>query len=136
MKKVLLIYVVLIAAIAIWWLIAENKNSNDDDKGSKEKALVVSKHSSKFNGSVEKLLDVYYNTTESFVKGDLAAIDQNVNKLKTALDSLSLDELKKDTAGIYDNAVFMKESTKGSVEQLLSDPDLQAKRRSFNQLSD
>jgi len=136
MKKVLLIYVVLIAAIAIWWLVAENENSNNGDKPPKEKALTVSKHSSEFNESVEKLLGNYYNTTESFVKGDMAAIDQNINKLKTALDGLNLDELKKDTAGIYDNAVFMKESTRGSVEQLLSDPDLQAKRKSFNQLSD
>lgn len=136
MKKVLLIYAVLIAAIVIWWLVAENEWTTGGEKGPKEKALTVSKHSDAFNISIDKVLDAYYRTTKDFVKGDLNAINSSAAGLKAALNGLDLEELKKDTAGIYDNAVFMKESTLGSLEQLLSDGDLPAKRQSFNQLSD
>jgi hypothetical protein len=136
MKKVLLIYVILIAAIGVWWLIAEKEWSHDSDKPTKEKALAVSKHSSGFNGSIEKVIDAYFGTTEGFVKEDTISINQNANHLKSVLDGLNLDELKKDTAGIYDNAVFMKENTKGSLEQMISDGDLATKRKSFNQVSD
>src|SRR5438045_2173525 len=112
MKKVLIIYAVLIVAIAAWLLIAEKEWSHDGEKEPKEKALAVSKHSKMFNRSIEKVLDSYYDITKSFVKNDAAAIDEHTNQLKTDLDALNLDELKKDTAGIFDNAVFMKETTK------------------------
>ena len=136
MKKVLLIYLVLIAAIAVWWFVAEKKWSNDDDKGPKEKALTVSKHGDDFNESIEKLMESYYSTTESFVKGDTISIDQNANRMKTALDDLKLEELKKDTTGIYETAISFQDNTKGSLQQMIDDVGLEAKRKSFKDFSD
>jgi len=136
MKKVLLIYVVLIAAIAIWWLVAEQEWSHDSDKEPKEQALAVSKHSREFNNSIEKVMDAYHSTTESFVKEDESSINQNANRLKTALEGLNLDELKKDTTGIYETAVSFSDITKGSLQQMIDDAGLEAKRRSFKEFSD
>jgi hypothetical protein len=136
MKKVLIIYAVLIAAIAIWWLVAEKEWSHDDDKGPKEKALAVSKHSRGFNISIENIMDAYYTTTENFVKEDESAVNQNANRLKTALGNLNLDELKKDTTGIYETAVSFSDITKGSLQQMIDDKGLEAKRRSFKEFSD
>ena len=136
MKKVLLIYVVLIAAIAIWWLVAEQEWSHDGDKEPKEKALAVSKHSREFNNSIEKIMDAYHSTTENFVKEDEGAINQNANGLKTALEGLNLDELRKDTSGIYETAVSFADITKGSLQQMIDDMGLDAKRKSFKEFSD
>src|SRR5436190_264333 len=130
MKKVLLIYAVLITAIAVWWLIAGREWSNDGDKGPKEKALAVSKHSKDFNQSIEKVMDAYYKVTKNLVNADIISANENANQLKPALEGLKLDELKKDTAGIYETAVIFLDNTKGSLQQVIDENMLDAKRRS------
>src|SRR5437868_1192150 len=136
MKKVLIIYALLIAAIAGWWLVAEKAWQRDDDNGAKEKALAVSKHSRAFNRSVEAIMDHYYKISLNFSNADIIAANENANKIKAQLAELNLDELKKDTAGIYETAISRLEDTKGSLQQMIDDPTLDAKRQSFNTVSD
>jgi len=96
MKKVLLIYVVLIAGILIWYYgVGKEKRIFGDSKG---KALKVSKHSLQFNQSMEDIMASYYKMTGDFVNEDTLAINKTAGKLKTALDSLKIEELKKDSS--------------------------------------
>ena len=105
-------------------------------KEPKEEALAVSKHSREFNNSIEKVMDAYHSTTESFVKEDEASINQNANGLKPALEGLNLDELRKDTTGIYETAVSFADITKVLIQQMIDDTGLNAKRKSFKEFSD
>ena len=101
MKKVLLIYLILIVGIITWYYAVGKENRVFDN--SKATALKVSKHSKEFNESMQAVMDNYYKMTGEFVKGDTLSINKSAAKLKTALDSLKIDELKADSA-IYETA--------------------------------
>jgi hypothetical protein len=136
MKKVLLVYAVLIVAIAAWWLIAENGSPRDGGKPPKDKALTVSKHSDAFNESIKKVMDDYYQLVLNFSNADIISAKETSDQLKIHLEELKLDDLKKDTAGIYETAVSQLEDTKGSLQQLIDEPTLEQKRNTFNMVSD
>src|SRR5678815_669398 len=101
MKKVLLVYLVLIIGIITWYYAVGKENRAFDN--SKATALKVSKHSKEFNESMQAVMDNYYKMTEEFIKGDTLLINESAAKLKTALNSLKMDELKTDSA-IYETA--------------------------------
>jgi hypothetical protein len=132
MKKVLLIYVVLIAGILTWYYgVGKEKGIFG---GSKGKALKVSKHSLQFNQSMEDIMAGYYKMTGDFVNEDTLAINKTAGKLKTALDSLKIEELKKDSS-IYQTAFLFWDNTKTEISGMMTDPSLQAKRESLNLFS-
>lgn len=105
-------------------------------KGPKPVSLVVSKHSDSFNQSVQSLLDAYYNMSEAFVNWDTTAISTSGNQLKLALDSLKIDELKVDTTGIYESALDPLNNAKAEIAAILSNPAIDGKRLSLNNLSE
>ena len=132
MKKVLLIYLVLILGIITWYYAIGKENRVFDN--SKATALKVSKHSKEFNQSMQAVMDNYYQMTGEFVRGDTISINKSATKLKTALDSLKIDELKADSA-IYETAASIWEGTKTEINGMQSDPSLQAKKESLNLFS-
>ena len=132
MKKVLLIYVVLIAGIIVWYYgVGQGKRVFGDSKAN---ALKVSKHSPEFNQSMEEIMDNYYKMTDNFISGDTMAINKNAAKLKISLDSLKIEELKKDS-DIYETAATIWDNTKTEISGMVGDPSLQAKRESLNLFS-
>jgi len=103
--------------------------------GSKPQPITVSKHSDIFNNSVEALLNAYYQMTEGFVSGDTTAINKAGYELRTALDSLKIDELQKDSI-IYQTALDPYNNAKIELSSILADPSIDEKRGSLNILSD
>ncbi len=99
-------------------------------------SLPVSKHSDTFNKSMGIILNAYYKMTEGFVNWDTTVINSSGNELKISLDSLKLDELKKDTTGIYESALDPLANAKTEVASILADPSFSEKRGSLNILSD
>ena len=99
-------------------------------------SLPVSKHSDAFNKSMGDILNAYYKMTEGFVNWDTAVINSSGNQLKISLDSLNLEELKKDTTGIYESALDPLANSKTEVASILADPSFSEKRGSLNILSD
>ena len=133
MKKVLILLVLLLAAIAVWYFVFTRKSS--DPAGPKQQPITVSKHSEEFNRSMQKLLDAYYNMTEAFVNWDTININKYSNELKFALDSVKMDEIKKDST-IYETAITFQDNSKAELDGLMKDPSLDEKRASLNMLSD
>jgi len=132
MKKVLLIYVILIAGIITWYYsIGKEKRFFENSKG---KALKVSKHSVQFNEAMGDIMSSYYKMVDDFAKDDTSAVNEHANKLKTALDSLKIDELRKDSS-IYETAATIWDDTRTEIAGMLGDPSLQAKRESLNLFS-
>jgi hypothetical protein len=132
MKKVLLIYIVLIAGIITWYFTAGKEKRILSD--SKATALKVSKHSKEFNESLEQVMSSYYKMTEEFVNGDTSSINKHATELKTAIDNLKIEELKKDSS-IYETAASIWDNTKTEISGMFGDPSLQSKRESLNLFS-
>lgn len=98
--------------------------------------LAVGKHSDDFNGSVQTMFDAYATMKDAFVKKDLGLINQSSQALKAAIDSLKLDELKKDTSGIYESALEPLATTKTENEKLIAAATIEEKKNAFNILSE
>ena len=109
---------------------------NSDNTEPPKLSLPVSQHSGAFNQSMENILNAYYKMTEGFVNWDTAIINTAGNELKFSLDSLNLDELKKDTTGIYESAFDPLTNAKTEVASIIADPSIAEKRGSLNILSD
>jgi hypothetical protein len=107
-----------------------------NNSGPRPVSLPVSKHSEAFNLSMGNILTAYYKMTEGFVNCDTVVINNAATELKITLDSLKLDELKKDTSGIYESAIDPLANAKTEITSILADPSLAEKRGSLNILSD
>ncbi len=135
MKKVFAILGILVLLLAgyLWYAF---KGGKKGPKGPKPVALSVSKHSPAFNQSVQAALDAYYSMSEAFVNWDTVAIATQGNQLKTALDSLKIEELKVDTTGIYESALDPLANAKNEVANILKEPSIDQKRTALNNLSE
>ncbi|MGH2553053.1 MAG: DUF3347 domain-containing protein [Chitinophagaceae bacterium] len=99
-------------------------------------SLPVIQHSDAFNQSLENILNAYYKMTEGFVNWDTSVINNSGNELRNALEGLDLEQLKKDTTGIYETALEPLVQSKTEVASIVADPSLSEKRGSLNILSD
>jgi hypothetical protein len=137
MKKVFLILLVLIliAAGYLLWIFKFRTVKRGPD-GPDPVPLTVSKHSEAFNTSVHSMLTVYYSLSEALVQWDTAAVAKYSNELKSSLDSLKIEELKKDTSGIYETALDPLNNARNETGNILANPSLDAKRAAFNSLSE
>ena len=127
------LYLILLLIGIIRFLFFSNGRSGQSDP--KPQPLTVSKHSTVFNQSIQLMLNAYYQMTEAFVNWDTVAINKYGTDLKTALDSLQINELQKDTA-IYLTALDPLANAKTEVNSILTDPSISEKRGSLNILSD
>jgi hypothetical protein len=106
-----------------------------NNSGPRPESLPVSKHSEEFNRSMENVLTAYYKMTEGFVSWDTNVINNSGFELKKALDSLRIDELKKDSV-IFLTVQDYYNNAKAEVNSILADPSISEKRGSLNILSD
>jgi hypothetical protein len=110
--------------------------SRSQHSGPPPVSLPVSKHSDAFNLSMGNMLNAYYKMTEGFVNWDTSIINTSCSEFKISLDSLKLDELKKDTTGIYESVLDPVANVKAELASILTDPSIAEKRGSLNILSD
>lgn len=136
LRRILAILGILILAFAGYVWFVYFRSGKREPKGPKPVPLAVSKHSSVFNQSVQTALDAYYAMSESFVNWDTEGVNKNANDLKTALDSLRVDELKADTTGIYESVLDPLANAKTAVATIISDPSINNKRVALNNLSE
>jgi hypothetical protein len=111
------------------------KGGGSDNSGLKPSSLPVSKHSEAFNQSMGNLLNAYYKMTVGFVDWDTVAINSSGVELKTALDSLKIDELQKDSL-IYLTVLDYYNNAKAEAASIIADPSIAEKRGSLNILSE
>lgn len=129
----MLFAILLLLVGLIRYYVFPDKDSAGGDN-TKAIPLTVSKHSEAFNLSLEKVLTAYYQLTGDFVSADTNRIAQSAAVLKTALDSLKIDELKVDTL-IWQTALQPYENTKAELAAIIADPSLVEKKASLNILS-
>lgn len=135
MKKVLLVVLLIIVAIAgFYWY--RFRNAGKKDNGPKQQPIVVKKHSDAFNNSIASALNSYFEMKMAFVDADTLKIKEYDKKFINELDSISLDELKKDTAGIFETAFSLLGDVKSNANSLLQQTDIKEMRMDFRQVNE
>lgn len=131
MKKLLIVIVVAVGA----FLIYKKFFKKNEPAAEEPKPISVSKHSDVFNRSVDDILNGYYQMTEGFVNWDADKVNTTSTGLQKALDSLKVDELKKDSS-IYQTILFPWDNAKNNIAAIVSSVDWNGKRRALQDLSD
>ncbi len=132
MKKFLTVIFFLAVSLFVVWKFVLKKEKKDS--GPAPVGLSVSKHSDVFNQSMTRMMEDYYALTEAFVNWDTASVNINAAEFKMSVDSLKLEEMKKDTA-IYPTVESQWRVVKSEIDGLIADAELGEKKESLNMLS-
>jgi len=131
----ILFAIILFAAlgIGVWWMFFKDNTHNE---GPKQQQLKVGSHSGEFNQSVEALVTQYLSLKEAFVNADTLKIKEQGKKIIAAIDSIKIDELKKDTTGIFQSAQLLMGDIKSNADAILKETDITEMRQDFRMVSE
>lgn len=118
----------------IAWLFLSRPDKKDS--GAVQVAIAVSKHGEGFNNAVDSALTAYSIISENLVAWDSTAASENAARLAEVINNLPLDELKKDSAAIYETAQMFVENAKGEVQIIASEKNIRTQREAFSSLTD
>ncbi|NOT94563.1 DUF3347 domain-containing protein [Ferruginibacter sp.] len=133
MKKILALLVLVIAAFCVYWFVFRNKGG---DSGPKQQPLALKKHSAQFNQSVAATMGAYFEMQNALVDADTTKTKEACRKFIGLIDSVKLDELKKDTASIFETAQANLTDVKMNAESLLKQTDITEMRQDFRMVSE
>lgn len=133
MRPLLAILAVVVLAFGAWWLFFKDKSNNDTPK---QEALKVGKHSTEFNQSVGAIVTEYLSLKETFVNADTSKIKAQERKFVSAIDSIKIDELKKDTTGIFQSAQLLIGDIVSNANAILKETDITEMRQDFRMVSE
>ena len=133
MKKLLIVFVILLVIFGIYWFNFRDQTANREPK---LEALKAKKHSNSFNATIDTMMNAYFDVKASFVEADSINAKIAAKKLLVIVDSISLNELKKDTAGIFESADMQKADIKSNIESLLNQTNLVEMRQDFRMVSE
>jgi len=132
MKKVLIL-LLFAGAFALYWF---KFRGNDAPEGPRQQPLTTKRHSDPFNKTIDSLLQQYFVLTEAFVNADSAAAKQQSMNLEAFINRMNVEELKKDTAGIYQTAVDQLASIKANLESMGRSQTITDMRHDLKDLSE
>lgn len=133
MKKLVIVFVILLVIFGIYWFNFRSHNTNNEKK---LEALKTKKHSDLFNNKLDTLMNGYFDLKAAFVEADSVNAKTSAKKLLVLVDSLSLNELKKDTAGIFESADMQMGDIKANIESLVKQTSLTEMRQDFRMVSE
>ena len=134
MKKLFPIIAILFAALAVYFLFF-NKNKDGPDQP-KQEAIVLKKHSVAFNKSTDSVVNAYLDIKNAFVNADTAGAKSAARNFIVLLDRLPIEELKKDTATIFETVQSNIADIKSNATSLLNQTDITEMRKDFSAVSD
>lgn len=135
MKKVILALLVIILGIAGYYWLMSSKNKGQDS-GPAQEAIALKKHSDSFNLAVSTAMKAYFEMASAFVDADTTRVKEHNRTFISLLDSIPMQELKKDTAQIFDLAMGSFENIKANARSLSTMTDLQEMRKDFSMVSE
>ncbi|MCS3796917.1 DUF3347 domain-containing protein [Niastella sp. OAS944] len=140
MKKTLIVVILLAVIVLIarpFLCKNEDKNTDKAAAGEKQKPLSISDNSDVFKQSFTQLLDAYNNLKDALVASDTAKASAAALTLRTAADSLRVNEIKGDSTGVIkETAVTYTSTISGSAQALVAEKDLKNKRKEFAMIAD
>lgn len=133
MRPLLAILALVVLAFGAWWIFFKDKSNNSSPK---QEALKVGKHSAEFNQSVGAIVTEYLALKEAFVNADTSKIKAQERKFVSAIDSIKIDELKKDTTGIFQSAQLLIADIKSNADAILKETNITEMRQDFRMVSE
>ena len=133
MRKLFVVILFVALVIGVWWLFFKEKSHNS---GPKQQPLKVGIHSGEFNKSIGAVITQYLSLKDAFVNADTSTIKAEEKKLITAIDSIKIDELKKDTTGIFQSAQAQLSDIKSNADAILKETDITEMRQDFRMVSE
>jgi hypothetical protein len=132
MKKIFLFAILIIAAFAVYWFVFKK---DDTPEGPKQQPINVKSHSQGFDKNVDSVLDAYAAIRDAFVEADSFAAKQKAAEMAALLGRLSLEELKKDTTGIFETAATFINDIKTNAESMGRSQTITDMRHDFRDMS-
>jgi len=102
----------------------------------KQSAIVLKKHSEEFNKSTDSVVNAYLDIKNAFVNADTAAAKSAAKNFIVLLDRLPIEELKNDTATIFETVQGNIADIKANTTSLLQQTDITEMRKDFSAVSD
>lgn len=139
MKKTLIVVLVIAAVFLVARPFFCNNDDKSTDKGakSKQQPLSISQNTDVFNLSFTQLLNAYNDLKNALVASDTGKASAAALALRTAVDSLKLNEIKGDSTGdIKLNAQSFTGTITGSAQALAAEKELKSKRKEFEIIAD
>lgn len=133
MKKILGVTLFVALIVGLWVLFLHKK---PHDESPKQEALKVGNHSAEFNKSVSEVVTAYLALKDAFVDADNAKIKEQQKQLTTAIDSIKIDELKKDTSGIFQSVQAQLGDIKANAEAIAGETTINDMRQDFRMVSE
>lgn len=132
MKRIFLIALLALAAFSVYWVVFKKE---DSPEGPRQQPLAVKSHSQGFDQHVDSVLDAYSVIRDAFVEGDSLAAKNAAVAMVALLNRLSLDELKKDTTGIFETAATFINDIKSNAENMGRSQTITDMRHDFSDMS-
>jgi Cu(I)/Ag(I) efflux system membrane fusion protein len=142
MKKTLIVVVALAAIVLVTrpFFCKSDKKSTDQAENAadvKQQPLSVSQNTDVFNQSFTHLLNAYNDLKNTLVASDAPKASAAAQVLRTAADSLKVNEIKGDSTGsIKETAASFSSTIAGSAQALAAEKDIKGQRKEFEQIAD
>lgn len=133
MKRLLAI--IFLAAVlfgAYWFFFKKDTHTSEP----KPEALKIKKHSEEFNQSITNSINEYLNMRNAFADADTIKIKNWAQKFITSIDSLKLDDLKKDDSLIVESVQQQVSDIKANAQDILQQKDITEMREDFRMVSE
>ena len=134
MKKILPLFALVVVAVVVYFVVFNKKKNKGDD--SKQQSIVLKKHSDAFNNSTDSVVNAYLDIKNAFVNADTAAAKVATRNFILLLDRLPVDELKNDTATIFETVQSNIADIKSNATSLLNQTDITEMRKDFSAVTD
>jgi Cu(I)/Ag(I) efflux system membrane fusion protein len=141
MKKTLIVVIVLAAVIFIARPFFCNSKREDKQANGgveeKQQPLSMEGNSDAFNQSFTSLINAYISLKDALVTSDAAKASAAAQTLRTASDSLKLNEIKGDSTGVIkETALTYTKIISDSAQTLATEKDIERKRNIFGNIAE
>jgi len=136
MKKLFILIFVLLAAFGIYWFLIKPKQNVTANTETKQAPLVLKKHSENFNKSVDRMIANYLEIKNAFANDDIASVKISTIAFISSLDSIPVEELRKDTAMIFETAQSNIDDIKANAKSLIQQKGITEMREDFSMVTE
>jgi hypothetical protein len=142
MKKTLIVVVALAAIVLVArpFFCKSDKESTDEAENAvdvKQQPISASQNTDVFNQSFTQLLNAYNDLKNTLVASDAPKASAAAQVLRTAADSLKVNEIKGDSTGsIKETAASFSSTIAGVAQALAAEKDIKVQRKEFEEIAD
>jgi hypothetical protein len=133
MKRLLAIIFLAIVLFGAYWFFFKKDSHTSEPK---QEAIKIKKHSEEFNQSITNAINQYLNMRNAFADADTIKIKEGIQTFIMSVDSIKLDELKKDDSLILESVQQQVSDIKVNAEDILQQKDITEMREDFRMVSE